>query len=341
MVIREERKNSETSGSRTRQPLRLFCARQFHASGGRQRYNTRKGKPARRLVSVLTLPAPLGPPRKNGSRGISTSTRSCHIMATQPLVVRASMPTVTDCLIGSTTVPSVDARSLHASLGCRKDFNQWMRDQIVRVRLVEERDYLSYLEVEKPLKGRPRREYALSLDAAKHISMMAGTDRGWEVRQYFIECERQVLATAAAHPQQPAIPQTLPEALRLAADLAEKNDALQARVKEDEPKVLFHDAVTQASNTQTMQEAAKVLGTGPNRLFAYLREARVLTLQNVPYQHYLDKGYFRVVQHEFFDHRTKRVHIQARTLVTGKGMTFLQRFVQSGKANPVTSCNAA
>lgn len=255
-------------------------------------------------------------------------------MANQPLVVRASMPAVTDSLIGSTTVPSVDARSLHAFLGCRKKFSSWIRGRIDQYLFIQGQDYATFsLFGEKPPFGRPTIEYAITLDMAKELAMVERNEQGKRARQYFIECERVALAAASppdpARP--PAIPQTLPEALRLAADLAEKNDALVAKVKEDEPKVLFHDAVTEAINTQTMQEAAKILGTGPNRLFAYLREARVLTMQNVPYQHYVDKGYFRVVQHEYFDHRTKKVHIQSRTLVTGKGMTFLERFVRSGK----------
>jgi len=37
--------------------------------------------------------------------------------------------------------------------------------------------------------GRNRLEYALTLEAAKHIAMLSGTDKGFEVREYFIECE--------------------------------------------------------------------------------------------------------------------------------------------------------
>lgn len=56
----KERKNSEPSG--TRDPKRGFFVpgASSSASGGRQRYNTRKGKTARRLGSVLTLPTPSG-----------------------------------------------------------------------------------------------------------------------------------------------------------------------------------------------------------------------------------------------------------------------------------------
>ena len=79
-------------------------------------------------------------------------------------------------------------------------------------RLIEGRDYLSHNFVENPSSGgRPRTDYHLTLEAAKHIGMMSGTDKGFEVRDYFIECERRAQQAVS----QFAIPQSLPEALRL------------------------------------------------------------------------------------------------------------------------------
>ena len=62
-----------------------------------------------------------------------------------------------------------------------------------------------------------------------------------------------------------AIPQTLPEALRLAADLAEQKAKAEAQLAIAAPKVQFHDAVAEAINCQSVQEIAKVLGIGSNR----------------------------------------------------------------------------
>jgi hypothetical protein len=42
---------------------------------------------------------------------------------------------------------TVSARDLHAFLGLARDFNQWMREQIERVRLAEGRDFQSYEDV--------------------------------------------------------------------------------------------------------------------------------------------------------------------------------------------------
>lgn len=125
------------------------------------------------------------------------------------------------------------------------------------------------------------------------------------------------------------VPQTLPEALRLAADLAEKNEQQKALITSLEPKAAFHDKVADAINGQTVQEVAKILGTGQNRLFRWLREEGILMADNVPYQRFLDDGYFRLVERQYDDPRGES-HTYTRTLITGKGLTYIQkRFSQA------------
>ncbi|WP_080729498.1 hypothetical protein [Xylella fastidiosa] len=65
-VFGKELKNSGNSGTRIRKPCGFFTPARF-TSGGRQPYNTRKGKAARRLSSVLNLPTPTGAARRNVS----------------------------------------------------------------------------------------------------------------------------------------------------------------------------------------------------------------------------------------------------------------------------------
>jgi anti-repressor protein len=128
------------------------------------------------------------------------------------------------------------------------------------------------------------------------------------------------------------IPQTLPEALRLAADLAETVEKQKARIEADQPKVAFHDGVTEAINCQSVEEVAKVLGTGQNRLFKWLREMGILMPGNRPYQRFIDDGYFRVVEKQYKDKRGES-HTYTRTLVTGKGLAYVQRrFTDGGEA---------
>lgn len=113
--------------------------------------------------------------------------------------------------IGPEAVQAVEGRDLHTALGVRKDFTDWAKQQVARLRLLPDRDYVAEvfpLEGEKSGRGRPEARYWFALDAAKHIAMMANTERGFEVREYFIECERRahgVPPAATARVEPPAL----------------------------------------------------------------------------------------------------------------------------------------
>lgn len=93
------------------------------------------------------------------------------------------------------------------------------------------------------------------------------------------------------------IPKTLPEALRLAADLAEQKMQLENQLAIAAPKVEFADRVGEASGI-LIGNFAKVVGIGPNKLFAWMRDHKILiasgSRRNVPMQEYMDRGYFTV-----------------------------------------------
>ena len=98
--------------------------------------------------------------------------------------------------IGEETINAVNARELHAFLEVGKDFSDWIKAQIERARLVEHRDFEIIEVLTSPKKGSTKaraqkaKEYALTLDAGKHIGMLSNTEKGYEVREYFITCER-------------------------------------------------------------------------------------------------------------------------------------------------------
>ena len=52
-------------------------------------------------------------------------------------------------------------------------------------------------------KGRPRLEYALTLDMAKELSMVERNEQGKQARRYFIECEKRLKEQTATQPAQP------------------------------------------------------------------------------------------------------------------------------------------
>lgn len=68
------------------------------------------------------------------------------------------------------------------------------------------------------------------------------------------------------------IPQTMPEALRLAADLAEGKAKAEAQLAIAAPKAEALDRITLSDGSVCLTNAAKVLGVQPKRFFAWLQE---------------------------------------------------------------------
>ncbi len=72
----------------------------------------------------------------------------------------------------------------------------------------------------------------------------------------------------------PDIPRTLPEALRLAADLAEQNNTLRLVVQEQAPKVEALERIADARGSMCLTDAAKHLGVQRSRLIEWMRANR-------------------------------------------------------------------
>lgn len=85
---------------------------------------------------------------------------------------------------------------------------------------------------------------------------------------------RRVLARLIALEAAPAIPQTLPEALRLAADLAEQNNQLRLVVTEQAPKVEALARIANARGSMCMTDAAKHLGVQRCKLIYWMKANR-------------------------------------------------------------------
>lgn len=123
-------------------------------------------------------------------------------------------------------------------------------------------------------------------------------------------------------------PKTFAEALRLAAEQAEQLEKLAAENEKLLPKAEFFDAVTDSKSAISIGEVAKVLdvGIGQNKLFAFLRERKILDSKNIPYQEYIDRGYFRTIEQKY-DVRGE-VRISIKTLVFQKGIDFIRKQIQ-------------
>lgn len=134
----------------------------------------------------------------------------------------------------------------------------------------------------------------------------------------------QELEEQVSQPLHPQIPQTMAEALRLAADQAEQIEKQERALQDAAPKVEFANRVEIAHDAITVGEAAKTIGTGRTRLFSFLRRHGWVNRKNEPYQSKIEAGLMDVkVGH--WEHPEQGLQENITALVTGKGLIRLQK----------------
>lgn len=126
-----------------------------------------------------------------------------------------------------------------------------------------------------------------------------------------------------------AIPQTLPEALRLAADMAEQKAKAEAALAIAAPKAEALDRIADADGTMNPTVAAKALQVQPKKLFDFLREKHWIYRRpggsgNVAYQDKIQAGFLthKVTTVQRDDGTNKVVE---QVLVTAKGLAKLSQ----------------
>lgn len=93
--------------------------------------------------------------------------------------------------VGNDAVQTVNARDLHTFLEVGKDFSNWIKGRIAQYGFVEGVDYVcSPDRASEGRGGSNKKEYHLTLDMAKELSMVERNPKGKQARRYFIECER-------------------------------------------------------------------------------------------------------------------------------------------------------
>ena len=101
---------------------------------------------------------------------------------------------------------------------------------------------------------------------------------------------------------------------------------LNERIRHDQPLVEFANQVSNTDNLINMNSMAKLaraenIPVGRNKLYGWLKGKGVLMANNLPYQRYIDRGYFAVKESVFEVDGMKKTYQQ--TFVTGKGQLFV------------------
>lgn len=222
-------------------------------------------------------------------------------------------------------VQVVSARDLHEALDIKTRFSLWTKQNFKHFR--ENIDFTSVVTTTLVNNGAKRelQDYVLTIEMAKHIAMMSGTDKGYEIRDYFIKVEQ-----AWNSPEM-----VMKRALEIANKKVEK---LKLENQQMQPKALFADSVAASHTTILIGELAKILrgngiNIGANRLFQWMRDKGYLisrkgTDYNMPTQRSMNLGLFKIKE-STITHSNGSVSISKTTKVTGKGQQyFINKFMK-------------
>ena len=121
-------------------------------------------------------------------------------------------------------------------------------------------------------------------------------------------------------------PMTLIDSLETALMLAKQNEQQAIEITRLEAIEEVYKVITDSTQLHTVSEGAKILGTGERRLFELLRQKGILMGDNVPYQRFMNHGYFDIKV------KTNRVNgidrTRTQTFITNKGLDYIKKLME-------------
>jgi anti-repressor protein len=214
-------------------------------------------------------------------------------------------------------IQTVNARELWQALESKRQFANWIQERLDG--FIEESDFT----VNKFVNGKATQiDYYLTIDTAKHLAMLERNEKGKAIRQYFIEVEKKARQA----------PATLTGQALIAAALIEAQKVMEHQtllIESMKPAAQFYADVTGSRSAVSMAQAAKIIGMGygQNKLFSFLRDNKILRSNNEPYQEYIDKGWFRVIEQKWTDN-AGNTNISIKTLVFQKGIESIIKMIR-------------
>lgn len=225
---------------------------------------------------------------------------------------------------------TLSARELHEFLEIKTEFAKWMQ-RMCEYGFDENHDYRVFVKNDDNSKGgRPSTDYEITLDMAKEIAMIQRSEKGKEVRQYFLELERKWNSPEAV------MNRALEYSRKQLKTLMDKNQVLVEENTQMKPKAVFADAVATSESSILIGQLAKLIRQngyqiGQNRLFEWLRQNGYLIKKgeryNQPTQKSMDLELFEVKERAVTN-PDGSTRLTLTTKVTGKGQVyFVNKFL--------------
>ena len=210
-------------------------------------------------------------------------------------------------VINGKEVRSVNARDLHKELKLRSDFSTWIKKELKI--FIENIDYISFHK-KMEANNATMIEYVVTLEVAKHLAMMQRTEKGMEIRNYFISVEEEYIKSLTNK----TVPTMTPLELAQKAnelyqiELEKKEKQLEHNRKVIESLKVINDAATGSNHSfYTVQEFCKIVtdvidGTklGRTTCYAIFRSMKfVMAKSTEPTQQAMTRKYLDYIKHDY------------------------------------------
>ena len=224
----------------------------------------------------------------------------------------------------------ISGRQLHMVLDVPTRYTQWF-DRMTEYGFTEGEEFFPILGKTSEVGGRPQVDHLMTFSMAKEIAMLQRTERGKEVRRYFIQIEEDW------NTPEKVVARALVYSNKMLSDARAQLSAAQQQIALDAPKVRFAESVADSEGTILIRELAKILKqngyeTGEQRLYAQLRHEGYLISNrkaadyNTPSQRAAQMGLF-VIKKSVITTASGETRVQNTTKVTGKGQVyFINRY---------------
>lgn len=227
--------------------------------------------------------------------------------------------------------PVVSGRQLHQVLGVKTEYKKWF-SRMTDYGFSENEDFLKVTQ--KCLTsstGQNMTDHVLKLDMAKEIAMIQRTDKGKEVRQYFIQVEKDF------NSPEKIMARALKIADRKIISLEHKNEVLQLELEEARKQTDYLDLILQTKDMLTTTQIAQDYGMSANKFNQILKQVgiqRKVNGQWILYTKYQGKGY---IASRTFDYvgKDNKVHSKITTVWTQLGRRFIYEKLKDNDIYPL------
>lgn len=238
---------------------------------------------------------------------------------------------------------TLSARELHEFLGIKTKYKDWF-PRMAAYGFDENVDYRPMAQKRATAQGNETtfNDHEITLDMAKEIAMIQRSEKGKQVRQYFLELERKWNSPEAVMNRALEYSRKQVQALLQTNEKLElENKMKDQQLNELKPKADYYDQILQSKSLVLISQIAKDYGYGAPTMNKKLHELGVQYKQGgqwLLYSKYQNKGYThsRTINITRSDGRSD---VRMQTEWTQKGRLFLYELLKKNGILPIIEQN--